>query len=866
MKKNHKILLSTLAGMATVSAVCVPALSSCSKTGKHANEDWMDKKYGVDEITYQNMRKDLDRAYRNKLKQDGITDPEVVNARLNTFSNQMQFFDTYSVKGNTNINYTALTTGLKNFANRAYNLHIKRVTRASWSDLDTMFNGFKQSFGLYMQHVDIDPYLQTQILADATSRFTQLKAKLEAQGYRENDPLGAIEVARTKLFQLFDSTNAEIAKLAGIEKLNEFLHQYSFEYIQAKPGKPYYYSDNRLNVLMQDPNFRPGADISSYMGRIFNIHNNETGTVDNVFDPFHMVPEYVIIPILKSINQDQYSNARSISIDWTAVKADIYKNKPQLIKEATAHLYKMSKDVVSNTIDESKPISEILDDMQPVITDYDAYVEPAAEDADIQSVYFDKNKAENITFKWNVTEDYDTSKCAYEPFFDGIGIGEKTGEIHMSSLAKAGLLMSEDGGQNYKTIQEFIDSAGAKKEQGSESGYTLGEKFVTYMDVQSNVEIVSNPVLKKNGANEGKNVVKNKLFVTYNETFNKPWQACRYDIPENFDCHDFPITKEFFYNSSLAFKTAKGFIKTYIDHGFDEMKLTSGIILGAKCLDEATQLSYLATFIYQLWTPLNPSKGRSAIGLAVTLAGLALGGATIAIYTKHHFKPLLHWEDQCDKLSKSKYGDKFAKQFAADEQLYVDIDDDGKYDQKEFDSKYIKFEKIDFELARTKLAYYQFFAETDDCKEFLKDVERLEILPEKFDPTFNKFDPGGEYFITDILMDVGLLVLNIIETTLLAKSDAEIKAEREHQKNIQKAKAGDKVAADKVKEVTKRRLQKSQASYVRGDRFPLSEYDHLKLSRFDYIQEYLATHADDFASLGEDGWEIFRWLRQLLAE
>ncbi|MCQ3908814.1 MAG: hypothetical protein MJ200_04790 [Mycoplasmoidaceae bacterium] len=290
-KKPHLVIGLGVLGMASV-VTPIATATSCSVIEDYMIDE-MDHETGNSSALYNSMKKEFRVKYINKLKYDELLTDEEIEEKLVIFDDFLQKEDEMLTKNTadaTAIDYTMLTTSLSEVASLQYGITLNRRCNVDFGDLINEYNGLRVATKTYLiNHGVSEPKAELQ-MKGCDKNFDKLMADISKE--YSYDPFMGVIKSQGALIALFNANNAEAALVASINRLNEFVQQYTFEFRDNAPSYAYY--DNLKLYLTV------GDDIpDTVMNEVFEMKENQTGD-PSTFDRYKTAPGYVLTPYLHS--------------------------------------------------------------------------------------------------------------------------------------------------------------------------------------------------------------------------------------------------------------------------------------------------------------------------------------------------------------------------------------------------------------------------------------------------------------------------------------------------------------------------------------------------------------------------------------
>ncbi|MCQ3915484.1 MAG: hypothetical protein MJ195_01795 [Mycoplasmoidaceae bacterium] len=275
-------------GMASVVAPIATA-TSCSVIEDYMIDE-MDHETGNTSALYNSMKKEFRVKYINKLKYEELLNDEEIEEKLVLFDDFLQKEDEMLTKtgDNATIDYTMITSSLSEVASLQYGITLNRRCNVDFDDYITEYNGLRVATKTYLiNHGVSEPKAELQ-MKDCDKNFDKLMAEISKE--YSYDPFMGVIKGQTKLIALFNANNAEAALVASMNRLNDFVQQYTFEFRENAPSYAYY--DNLKSYLTV------GEEIpKTVMNEVFQMKDAQTGD-PSTFDKYKTAPGYVLTPYL----------------------------------------------------------------------------------------------------------------------------------------------------------------------------------------------------------------------------------------------------------------------------------------------------------------------------------------------------------------------------------------------------------------------------------------------------------------------------------------------------------------------------------------------------------------------------------------
>ncbi|MBQ5945364.1 hypothetical protein IJL65_03015 [bacterium] len=233
LSKKTKTFLSVATAIIASTAVTT-LLTSCSsaKESDIIDTGGYDKEYGINDVTYARMEENFKTLYKSQLdekRESGEIKEDEYNLNLSTFQNNLNSIHAslYSDENKT-LSYTLRTEALQNFAQKNYNIFLKReYFNISVSDFNKCLESFLSSIRWYFDQVKCDTelanFLYNKTKTDGNKFINELELNLdkkdliiEMRNFQEDLTITAMS-----------DVNRKIAEYKASQKLKEFFNSYS---------------------------------------------------------------------------------------------------------------------------------------------------------------------------------------------------------------------------------------------------------------------------------------------------------------------------------------------------------------------------------------------------------------------------------------------------------------------------------------------------------------------------------------------------------------------------------------------------------------------------------------------------------------
>lgn len=731
MKKWQKAVIWSSTAVLASTAVVVPTTTltsrSCSRNKKYIDD--MDREYNVSSVTYSNMKKEFRTLYEINLDKE-LPSKEEKQAKLEDFDEKIKGFDKElkesNDSGEKHVNYVSLTTALTKTALDDYDIQLKRESTATWQDLRDQYDGFRDSNEIYMRNLRMSEENIARVLKSADDRFS--KIMVEVQSTYRNDPLSGLMNGMPKLLTCFEDTNLDIAALSACERLKDFLGKYTFVFKDDYPG-----DGNRYDVLRPELLTCLNKPIKDdLMNKMFYCVEAKTGHKIN-FKADETIPMCRISPILHSLNENEYTNTYTISIDWSLVDTKYIGTDNE--KLATGHLYDDFH--VTQEEAETKSIAEIITSGNHECMEYNLYASKTYEELQLEKAYFNpKSSKGSIHFKWN--DDAKSPDNKYEMFFTGIEKGSNTGILSLDPLAKSGLLISSND-DYYRNVNEVVKENNLNPDVDDEF-LPLERVFLRHCEVSSEVKIV-NPKTHE---------VTNKFNVRYVNSVNPT--AVYTKIP-TFHNDGYLVSHEFFEQANKAYCFAERYIYNYGQNSFKKAKRGVDDLITSYVVAIACGVAWDAYYIFRLLIPIaNVEKAGIAQVACLTILEIVIWTAWATFQGVVLFKPLKEMSDNCEKLMKTASFKEINDKIKADEVYFCTPNKKGKFDEEKKEQRYQKFASADFEEVCLPLyQYYCNFKHQDVVIEFAALTKKYDVYPEKASEILDPWLIFGTFYTASVV-------------------------------------------------------------------------------------------------------------------
>lgn len=750
---------SCLTALTTVTPIV--ALTSCSnEIGEQKDET--DQRTGISSITYRRMKKEFRVKYEDKLRHDEFLSDADVAEKLAEFDDWLLNFDASLQSdpdnpGLATSDYTAATMALSEAASTKYQIILTRRSNVTWSDFSTQYKHLKEATYTYLWNHQVKQTMIDKILADGDRKFDELLNSV-VQEY-PYDPLLGITKSQTRLLDIYETTNAEAAFIASMNRLSDFTNRFSFEYYFNEED-PQYYEDLVKNI-------KPGDEIKpKQMKQIFHCVDQQTGNPRD-FDN-KMLPGYYVTPRLSSWYENPYSNIYGMDIDWEIYPTS-YVEYPELqtyLPQVTAHLYGRNEQIEQETYDPNDSLHDIIDSAEHITTRYFVKASSAYEVQAIQDTYFDENKTDHICLEWQ-NIDPSNEKNKYECFFDGIkeetikpGV---TGKLDRDSLAHSGLRISPNG-YTFEDLSDVIDRMDRENHDPEnarpDEQLGLDEKFVKYCTLNSKVTI----------DDDNKHEVSHVFSYQYANSSYK--NDSIYTERRERHSDGFLVSKEFFVIANQKYDEAYKLFKRYKDNSFNEIKKNANDLeasfMSNSCMTGVMVGVNMAKFLILFAIPLHIA---AAYNLALLAANAAVLGIIWPHYKKHLVYPIEDYVNRVKMVRKDPCFDAMQARLIQDKELFCVSDDNGKFPKKEYETKEGIFRGLPFGTTRPLFQYYSTIMVQKEFADFRELTIKYNVDPLKFKEEYGTWKYTGECYLfsygySGIRMLIGQMIKPVIESPL----------------------------------------------------------------------------------------------------
>lgn len=763
-KRPKKSLFLWCGSALAAAAIATPAiyLTSCAnEVGDQKDET--DRETGISSITYRRMKKEFRTKYEDKLRNDEFLSDAEVAERLAEFDDWLLNFDA-SLKTDPNnpetvaTDYTAATMALSEAASTKYQIILTRRSNVTWSDFTAQYKKLKDSTAVYLWNHLIDQDIIEDILEDGDRKFDELLNSV-VQEY-PYDPLLGITKSQTRLLDVYQTTNAEAAFVASMNRLSDFTNRFTFEYY-FNDENPQYYEDLVKSI-------KPGDEIKpEQMKEIFHCVDQQTG-IPIDFDN-KMLPGYYVTPKLSAWYENPYANTYAMDIDWEIYPTSYaqYEDLRPLIPLVTAHLYGRNEEIEQGTYDPSKSVHDVFASSEHITT---RYFVKASSDYEVQSIkdtYFDENKTYHICLEWQ-NIDPSNEKNKYECFFDGIkettiepGVN---GILDRDSLAHSGLRISPNG-YTFEDLSSVIDRMDRENHDPEtarpDEQLGLDEKFVKYCTLKSKVTIVDD--------NEHK--VSHNFFYQYaNSSYKNDSIYAEANIRHS---DGFLVSKEFFVIANQKYDEAYKLFKRYKNNEFNEIKKNCNDLeanfMSNTCMTAVMIGVNMLKFLVLFNIPLHMA---AAYNIGLLGANAAVLGIIWPVYKKHLVNPIDDYVNKIKIVRKDPCFEAMQERLSLDKERFCLSDDKGKFPKTEYESKEKLFRQLPFGTSRPLFQYYSTIMIQDEFASFRDLTIQYNVDPLKFKEEFGTWMYTGECYLfnygySGIRMLIGQMIKPAIESPLL---------------------------------------------------------------------------------------------------
>ncbi|MBQ6280399.1 MAG: hypothetical protein IJK72_03000 [Mycoplasma sp.] len=536
LSKKTKTFLSVATAI-IASAAVTTLLTSCSsaKESDIIDTGGYDKEYGINDVTYARMEENFKTLYKSQLdekRESGEIKEDEYNLNLSTFQNNLNSIHAslYSDENKT-LSYTLRTEALQNFAQKNYNIFLKReYFNISVSDFNKCLESFLSSIRWYFDQVKCDTelanFLYNKTKTDGNKFINELELNLdkkdliiEMRNFQEDLTITAMS-----------DVNRKIAEYKASQKLKEFFNSYSITSLK-NVGDNYTW-----DFLNSDPFFNTkNADVTSYINHIFAIsHEDEGGNI--TFSRFSndIIPGYILTPKMKEMHSDPEKNVYKLLIDWEISVPNINK-------------YYDDASLYSN-----------LEYDRNLSAEYELPISKTFEYNQLNEIYLN-----NIKLCWD-----DPDKCAKEEFFtpDNATIIEND----VKSLARAGLIVNDT------KLSKLVDDT--SKNPSNDDGISLEQKFINNCTLYAKSQIFY----------DDSNLIKSDFYVGFSHSFsaldaNELREEHTFKF-QDIEISNMEVSNEFYKNAIDSYNS----VLTREIHTF-----ASTLMMKNASLDTATTIEYI---------------------------------------------------------------------------------------------------------------------------------------------------------------------------------------------------------------------------------------------------------------------------------
>ncbi len=774
MKKRNKIVISAMSGLLATTSVVIP-LSSCSNQKYESTfYQTIDKQYGVTEATYNKLKQ----SFRSEIEayKETHTPEEAIWAE-EEYKTAIENFDKLCTTNK--YGWTALTSTVVDYARNTFGFKLARQSAVKWSQLPSIYNGMSRSLRTYMESNKLSPTFISKILTESRARFDTIEKNLKAK--YGNDALGGMIEAKKQIITCFEDANDEIALVSSTQRLADFFDEYQFEFDSNEQ------ENNCLDTFTKEELSVDQPISDGVMNRLFKITKKSQPEIEDItFESNKMIPMFTIIPKLKEIQDDKVSNTHVLSIDFSLVKSYYltkYKTNPEKLQAVTAHLRNPNPVTLGQQIENAtKTLAEMINDMPIITMDFPVQITSAKEQENIKEVFFNPDsEAGHITFNWPT----DIDKQAYEAFFEGTkkeGDNHWKGVIDEQVLCNAGLEIAyEKNEPHYERILEYVRSGKEKVNLWTNGGgddikMNLAESFMAHCDICSDVDIT-----EKTDESGNHNTVKNLLRISYKNSSYRKREA---EWKVTADCPaDYALSIHYYDLTNSKFNQVDSYIKSFKENHFNTFKHQ------AKALDFLEGLALAANLIglgfvvfvtiYSYYgAPLDGIKLRTfAFDMAVMLVAI-ISFIFVCVNYNHiktkYIEPQIEFAKRVDEFANEinnhpeKYPLAYAMMAEIDsygQKYFVIINDDGSYNQSEYNNKSIAFRKLGseaFEINR----YFSTVNQSEGMKQFVEAQEAKRADLQNMHNTFGKWLIGNDYWQKSLVLDLLTGFLSLVTFAL----------------------------------------------------------------------------------------------------
>lgn len=696
--------------------------------------DETDEETGVSSILYDSMKKQFRSALEDKLRKDISIPEEEIQRQLTELDNYLVNFDNQLKSNNDgthSVDYTAATMSLSEVASEKYGLLLNRRCSITMSTFQNEYYMLRQSTYDYMISQLMDKEEIERILKDCDDRFDELMKDV-SKNY-QHDPLLGITKSQNRLLDIFKENNAEVALVAGINKLSDFANRYTFEFNPEATEEGYY--DVLVNKL------HPGQLIdTNTMNNVFICRDRQKNTTPP-FDPT-MVETFVIQPYLGDWYADPYSNVYGMDIDWR-IYPKSYESDAEMLPKVTAHVYGENKQIAEGTYDPEAKFNDILQQSDVKFTRYYLRAHCDFEKETLVDTYFNPTQKNNhVYFDWQGGSKNKDNK--YECFFDGMKDGEFTGTLTSQSLANSGLRISSNG-VSYESLNDVLDRVALDNQDPEharpESQLSLADKFVKYC-------ILKSETTSEDGPNDGDHKVHHNFFYQYgNSVYGDSAIVKDPDYSENERRSDgFLVSEKFFEVANQKFNETYSFFKKYRDNEFYEIKANCNELEAGFVSTSCMTAVQIAKNVLKMFFAGIAGKLIAAYTIALLTSNAVVLGIIWPVYLDELIYPIDDFVDNVDKLKSSKSFDAMQTRLATDSKWFAILQKGkkpGDYDQKKLD-----FQRANFVTeSRPLFQYYSTAMDQQDFLQFKSDSSILHCDPKTFKKEFGGWMYTGTQYI-----------------------------------------------------------------------------------------------------------------------